>query len=147
MWPLKKKMEPGTWHGQGGPKVLLEHPGGDELIGAVFALRDAGYDVAVCGGPVQPGLKPERCPLLDPEGCPLVEGADVVVTSFDLNRPETRDIVFELRSLRPRKPLVIETSPENAELYPELLTGADLITSPTEPSEVLAAVEKALSKT
>ena len=80
----KSSPQPWPWVGQ--PRVLIEHP--DESAGLALAsiLRQAGYAVAVCPGPEQS----EHCPLTGPEGCAVAHGADVVVSSLGLERPEAR---------------------------------------------------------
>lgn len=143
----RKWIQPTGWSGRGKPRVLLENPDGEAAFVGVWALRQAGYEVATCPGPIQPGLRPRACPLCDPDrGCPLVEDADVVVTSLALDRAETRNVVLELRALRPWKPLVIEVSPDDARRHAGLLEGHDVLLSPAEPDELVAKVEEVLTR-
>jgi DNA-binding response OmpR family regulator len=126
----------------GQPRVLIEHA--DESAGLALAsiLRQAGYAVAVCPGPEQA----EHCPLTGPEGCAVAHGADVVVSSLGVERPEAREVLQALRMQRPGTPLIVEVPPgDNAE-WQDLLEGCDVIASPVQPDELVASVRAALAK-
>jgi hypothetical protein len=62
-------------------------------------LRDAGIDVAVCGGPSARRAS-APCPELTGEGCPLVDDADLVVHLLDPDRPEHRRLAERLTARR-----------------------------------------------
>jgi DNA-binding response OmpR family regulator len=124
------------------PRVLIEHP--DEEAGLTLAsiLRQAGYAVAVCPGPEQS----ERCPLAGPEGCAVAHGADVVVSSLGLERPEAREVLQALRTRCPETALVVEVAPgQEAELQ-NLVPECDLIVSPVVPEQLVACVRGALAR-
>jgi DNA-binding response OmpR family regulator len=131
--------QPWPWVGQ--PRVLIEHP--DESAGLALAsiLRQAGYAVAVCPGPEHS----EHCPLTGPEGCAVAHGADVVVSSLGLERPEAREVLQALRMRRPGTPLIVEVPPGDKAEWRDLLEGCDLIASPVVPEQLVARVRAALA--
>jgi DNA-binding response OmpR family regulator len=136
------RLSPQPWPWVGQPRVLIEHA--DESAGLALAsiLRQAGYAVAVCPGPEQA----EHCPLTGPEGCAVAHGADVVVSSLGVERPEAREVLQALRMQRPGTPLIVEVPPgDNAE-WQDLLEGCDVIASPVQPDELVASVRAALAK-
>jgi DNA-binding response OmpR family regulator len=136
------RLSPQPWPWVGRPRVLIEHP--DESAGLALAaiLRQAGYGVAVCPGPEQS----ERCPLTGPEGCAVAHGADVIVSSLGLERPEAREVLQALRMRRPETPLIVEVPPGDEAEWQDLLEGCDLIASPVEPEKLVASVRAALAK-
>ncbi len=131
--------QPWPWVGQ--PRVLIEHP--DESAGLALAsiLRQAGYAVAVCPGPDES----EHCPLTGPEGCAVAHGADVVVSSLGLERPEAVEVLQALRSRRPGTPLIVEVPSGDGVDWQDQLEGCDLIVSPVVPEELVAHVRAALA--
>ena len=135
------RSSPQPWPWPGHPRVLIEHP--DEAVGLRFAsiLRQAGYAVAVCPGPEQS----EQCPLAGAEGCAVAHGADVVVSSLGLERPEAREVLQSLQARCPETALVVEVAPgQEAELH-DLLAGCDLLDSPVVPEQLVASVRRALA--
>ena len=126
-------IHPGEWPAESDkPRVLIENPNRADLWAHANLLREAGYDVAMCGGPTP---EPERvpwykrlttagvpkeereerllCPLVAEGHCPLVEGADVVVSTTQLI--DSHEIHAKLRA-RTSPVLVVEgTSSELAE--------------------------------
>jgi hypothetical protein len=108
---MKKRatIHPGDWPARKGrARVLVESPDHAELWAHAETLREAGFDVAVCIGPVrgrkniqlrpdagEPRVAERRpamaCPLLVDGRCSLTEGADVIVTSADL--PDAAELV------------------------------------------------------
>lgn len=136
------RVNPQPWPWVGQPRVLIEHP--DETAGLALAsiLRRAGYAVAVCPGPE----REEHCPLTGPEGCAVAHGADVVVSSLGIGRPEAREVLRALRLRRPGTPLIVEVPPgENAE-WQDVLEGCDLLPSPVVPEQLVASVQAALAE-
>jgi hypothetical protein len=100
-------IEPGEWPERSGrARVLIEHPDGMALWTEAEALREAGYDVAVCKGPSE---EAGACPLLAEGRCALADEADLVVTTPSLQ--DGRRIVAALAE-RPAA-LVVE-GPRNA---------------------------------
>ena len=82
-------IDPGDWpEPSGRPRILVESPDRADLWAHAETLREAGFDVAVCAGPIDPTASNEKsattCPLLSDGRCSLAEGADVLVTSADL---------------------------------------------------------------
>jgi hypothetical protein len=98
----KKRIDPGPWQWPGRPRVLIEDPDLDAGLAAAWALRKAGYTVAICRGP-EPD---EYCPLVGPGDCTLVVGADVVVSGVG---PE---IEAAVRRRHPGTAVVSPQSPE-----------------------------------
>jgi hypothetical protein len=96
----KKRVEPGVWQWPGRPRVLIEDPDLESSLSAAWAVRQAGYTVAICRGP-EPD---EYCPLVGADDCALVAGADVIVSGVG---PE---IEAAVRQRHPGKP-VLQRSP------------------------------------
>jgi DNA-binding response OmpR family regulator len=136
------RLSPQPWPWVGQPRVLIEHP--DESAGLALAsiLRQAGYAVAVCPGPEHS----EHCPLTGPDGCAVAHGADVVVSSLGLERPEAREVLQALRMRRPGTPLIVEVPPGDNAAWHDVLQGCDLIASPIQPDELVARVRAVLAK-
>lgn len=136
------RLSPQPWPWVGQPRVLIEHT--DESAGLALAatLREAGFAVAVCPGPEQS----ERCPLTGPEGCAVAHGADAIVSSLGLERPETREVLRALRARCPETPLVVEVAPAQEAEWWDFLEGCELVVSPVAPEELVAVVRRALAK-
>ena len=137
-------IEPGVWRVRGAhARVLVEVPDGAELAAHAAALRDAGYDVAVCTGPSieesEMGSERRTCPLVAGERCRLVDGADVVVSSVSL--VDARDILGVHASSG--RTLVVEGASHALERDRELLGDARLVPEPVTAERLLAAVEQA----
>ncbi|HVC88330.1 MAG TPA: hypothetical protein VNC40_13015 [Gaiellaceae bacterium] len=153
-------LHPGEWPAETGkPRVLIENPNRADLWAHANLLREAGYDVAMCGGPAP---EPERiplyrrlttagpsreerqartlCPLVAEGQCPLVEGADVVVSTTQLI--DSHEIHAKL-SARTTPVLVVEgTSSELAHEH-DRLGGSVEIALPAMPAQIVEAVERA----
>ena len=136
------RVSPQPWPWVGQPRILIEHR--DESAGLALAsiLRQAGYAVAVCPGPEQS----ERCPLAGPEGCAIAHGADVVVSSLGLERPEAREVLQALRARRPNTSLIVEVAAGEETEWQGLLEGCDVVVSPVLPEQLVAVVRGALAK-
>jgi len=98
--------------------------------------------VAVCPGPEQS----EHCPLTGPEGCAIAHGADVVVSSLDLERSEAREVLQALRLRCAATPLVVVIPPGDRSGRPDLPEGCELVVSPVVPDELVACVRDALAR-
>ena len=135
-------MSPQPWPWVGQARVLIEHA--DESAGLALAaiLREAGFAVAVCPGPEQP----DRCPLTGPEGCAVAHGADAVVSSLGLERPETREVLLALRARYPKTPLVVEVATKPEPEWRYLVKGCELVVTPVAPEELVAVVRRALAR-
>ena len=131
--------EPWPWVGQ--QRVLVEHPDESEGLALASILRQAGYAVAVCPGPE----RSEHCPLTGPEGCAVAHGADVVVSSLGVGRPEAMEVLHALRMRRPGTPLIVEVPAGAMPEWQDQLEGCDLIESPVVPEELVARVRAALA--
>jgi hypothetical protein len=67
---------PSDWEWTGKRRILVEST---EAWAYAPALREAGYEVAVCSGP-RPG---ELCPLLELGACATASAAHVVLSDLD----------------------------------------------------------------
>ncbi|MBN2624747.1 MAG: hypothetical protein JXA83_15320 [Acidimicrobiales bacterium] len=92
--------------GPGGPRVLVEAPGG--RWHAARQAADAGLQVITCSGPRGP--RP-RCPALAGEPCPLVEGADAVVMSRPRDEEPWRALADAHHDVHPGVPVCVEPRP------------------------------------
>jgi DNA-binding NtrC family response regulator len=107
------------------------------------ALRAAGYEVELCGGPKQ-----DPCPVLDSLPCPLVDRADVLI--YDAWIAGTSDggrqLVADLRETYVDLPVVLTSVDQSLSWVetegPHRVT--PLVGEPT-PEELRAAVEHALT--
>ena len=153
-------IHPGEWPEHGGkPRVLIENPDRADLWAHADLLRGAGYDVAICGGPVAE-LRPapwyrrllsasaeesERrrrvvCPLVAAGRCSLVEGADVVVSTTRMT--DGREIRAALGA-RTSPVLVVEGTSADLERERTAIGDAIEIHLPVLPQQLVAAVEQA----
>ncbi len=119
------------------PRVLVEHP--DEAAGLAIAsgLRFAGYAVAVCPGPQGHG----QCPLTGPAGCAPAHDADLVVCSLGYEHEVAREVLRELRTRYPDRPLLVEVPSDIEADLRELLDGCHRLPSAATPEQVVAAVQ------
>ncbi len=142
-----QSIHPKEWpEPSGKPRVLIENPDGADLWAHADVLREAGYDVAMCGGPTAavPGEHQERtvCPLIAEGQCPLVEGADVVVSTTYLT--DGREIVAKL-SARSSPALVVEGTSDDLERNSDVIGDAVRVEFPVLPEQIVEAVERARS--
>jgi hypothetical protein len=153
------EIEPSGWSEEttGGSRVLVENPDAAQLWAHADVLREAGYTVATCPGPLTANagdghhrlyweddgtvLRETRrctvCPLVEHGHCELVEKADVVVTTTQL--PESDAILARLRARS--SAVVLETVPGAHE---DEWLPVTIIDEPVTPESLLAAVGKAL---
>ena len=161
-----RSIHPEEWpEPSGKPRVLIENPNRADLWAHAELLREAGYDVAMCGGPTagtehvswlrRRRLDPadpqtmehqERtlCPLVAGGHCPLVEGADVVVSTIQLT--DSNEILAKL-SARSSPALVVEGTSSELERDSDAIGDSVKITLPVLPTQIVEAVERARSVT
>ncbi len=147
---IRRKRSPGVIHPEawpeqsGKPRVLIENPDGAELWAHADVLREAGYDVAMCGGPAVQTEDHDRtvCPLVTEGRCPLVEGADVVVSTTRLI--DSREILATL-SARSAPVLVVEGTSSDLKRDGDVIGDSLEIPLPVLPQQLVAAVERARS--
>jgi DNA-binding NarL/FixJ family response regulator len=120
----KVELRPQPWDWPG-PRVLLEQPYGADSTERVDALRRAGFAVSVCPGPTAD----DRCPLAGDEGCAAAHGADIVVSSLDLETAEAREALAALHARLPRLPVLVEAAAKTAARWPDLVP-ADALLEP-----------------
>ncbi|HZU73275.1 MAG TPA: hypothetical protein VE990_10955 [Acidimicrobiales bacterium] len=85
-------------------KVLIEDPA-VAWFGDFGRYRSAGFEVAVCTGPV--GDQVDACPYLVEGQCELWDAADVVVCGLPLEQAACRHILAEGRKGHPDTPVVV----------------------------------------
>ncbi len=92
------------------PRVLIEHPdpAGQHLLAEAFRRR--GYDTLTCGGPAAQGESSVSCPLLVHGSCPAVDGADVVVSSLQVNQGTEGQVVRRMVEDPNAPPLLLEAT-------------------------------------
>jgi len=121
--------------------VVVNH---DPVLAArhAAALRQAGYEVELCGGPNQ-----EPCPVLDTLPCPLVDRADVLVYDAWVagSSDGGRQLVADLRETYVDLPVVLTSVDRRLDWVetegPHRVT--PLVGEPT-AEELTAAVARAL---
>ena len=106
-------------------------------------LTDEAFDVQYCGGPDH--LRRHECPLVTEGRCSLVEGADVVVHSLNLDRPDQAEVLRTMRELHPDTPVVVEVPTPVLEKHAELLEGFTIIPLPATRKSLMDAMRHALS--
>ena len=144
--------------------MLIENRNRADLWAHAEILRGAGYDVALCHGPSKPverapwyrrrpgfltdagqGQPHEErtlCPLVVAGRCSLVEGADVVVSTTELD--ESREVLAALSS-RGSPALVVEGTRPHLERDRDVIGAATAIELPVTEQRLLSAVEDALA--
>jgi hypothetical protein len=157
-----RALHPDEWSEQAGrPRVLIENPDGADLWAHADVLREAGYEVAMCGGPTVetrnvpwfrrrplPWGSPSRveldrhtlCPLLSEGHCPLVEGADVVVSTTQLT--DGREIIAKL-SAKTSPAVVVEGTSFDLERDRDVVGDSVELELPVLPHNLVEAVERA----
>lgn len=125
------------------PRVVVENPDFGVGYAVEKVLEGAGCEVAVCGGPDQ--LVDHQCPLVFDGACDLVAGADVVVHSLNLDRPEHAEVLRALRSKHPEVPLIVEVPGPSADRHAGLLDGCVVVPFPATRASLLDALGIALA--
>jgi hypothetical protein len=131
-------IDPGKWppHKASKPRVLLELPDRAVLWDSAQTLRDAGYEVRICGGPDAD----HSCPLVEFGSCTLVEDADVIVSSTRLWSSKQILDVYS-RGIKPR--LVVEAGSDELEELAERLPDAIFLPRPFSQHSLRSAVSRA----
>jgi len=124
-------------------RVLVENA--DRSVGYATQklLIDEAFDVQYCGGPDL--LRRQRCPLVTEGRCALVDGADVVVHSLNLDRPDHAAVLRRMRELHPDTPVVVEVPTPVLEKHADLLDGFTIVPMPATRVALTDAVRHALS--
>lgn len=122
-------------------KVVIEHRDVGAAEATAAELRAAGVDATVCAGPE--GLS-TRCPLLVGGSCELVAEADAVLFDLDLDDPEERMVLEELRVRYPGKAVVVEASERDARTHAAMLEGLRVVL-PFSPERLRDAVLEELA--
>ena len=132
--------------GEGGraPRIVVENS--DFGIGYAVerVLDEAGYEVAVCGGP--DNLTKHECPLVFSGSCDLVSGADLIVHSLNPDRPEHAEVLRAIRAKHPDVPVVVEVPGPTIARHGGLLAGCDVVACPVTRQTLVDAVAGALAK-
>jgi hypothetical protein len=125
-------------------RVLIENPDFGVGFAVERVLEDAGYEVAVCGGP--DSLAGHECPLVFTGECDLVSGADLVVHSLNPDRREHAEVLRALRAMHPKTPIVVEVAGPSAAHHEGLLHGCVVIPFPATRESLVGAVAEALAE-
>ena len=126
------------------PRVVVENPDFGIGFAVERVLENAGYEVAVCGGP--DNLARHECPLVFTGACSLVSGADVVVHSLNPDRSEHAEVLRALRAKHPDTPIVVEVPGPSAARHAGLLDGCVVVPFPASRESLVGAVEEALAQ-
>jgi hypothetical protein len=106
---MKQRVPRRTWSSSGlagrRPRLLVEDSRPAAAVSDFSLFRDAGFDVAFCGGPEG---DPGDCPLLRGRQCALVGAADVVLHGLD----PRLGVAAAILNQRPELPVVVEQSRE-----------------------------------
>jgi hypothetical protein len=86
------------------PRLLVEDPDPALHVAEFRRFHDAGFDVALCGGP---GDDSDRCPLVHGGECRLAEEADVVLIGPGMASCRD-DVAAAHHRLRPDLPVVVQ---------------------------------------
>jgi len=130
------------WRGGDGPRVLVEATEWPSRQAIEQVLRDAGYRTAACAGPEGSG---QRCTLAAEVWCPAAEQADVVVHSLRTTDARNVEALRALRRHHPSTPVVVQAPLAIAAKRALDFVGCVLIDSPSDPTALLAAVDRALA--
>jgi hypothetical protein len=126
-------------------RVLIENPDMGAGFAAERVLQDAGYEVAVCGGPDR--LPDHECPLVHDGRCGLSEGADAIVHSLNLDRPEHAAVLRALRDRLPDVPIVVEVPAPAMVRHEALLSTCRVLPAPATRVSLTDAVQSVLPGT
>lgn len=75
------------------------------------------------------------------EGCALAEGADLVWNATGMTTPETRAVVDALVGQLAETPVVVELSPQRAEMHQDRLSGTWITATPVTGRRFLHQVD------
>ena len=108
-------------------------------------LNNNGYDASWCPGPGR--LFPRPCPLVASGRCVLVERADVVVSSLELQRASSRQVVAAVTHLHRDTPVVVQAPQPMLARWAPLFEGNwGPVQTPANKRTLLDSVEAALAK-
>ena len=132
---------PEWWPPGEGPKVLIEGRG---WLGRLdeMALRDSGYNVAVCLGPPSAGRGTHGCPVLTGARCPMIDTADAVVFGLSLRTEAGRRLLRTHTTRGDAPPVCVELPAPLPAGERRLLRGRPVVAA--RASEVVAAVDDLL---
>ena len=85
-------------------RLLVESPNPIMGVADFNAFQEAGFEVAVCGGPEPDG---NPCPLTEDEECPFALVADVVLYGLDAGSGNGHGVIAALRRHHPGTPVVV----------------------------------------
>jgi len=121
---------------------LIENSDMGVGFAAEHVLQDAGFEVAVCGGPDR--LPHHECPLVDEGRCSLAENADAVVHSLNPDRPDHAAVLRALQDRLPGVPVVVEVPAPSMVRHEELLAGCTVLPAPATRTSLVDAVRAVL---
>lgn len=95
----------------GALRVLVEHAEPATRHSIARGLQAHGYEVVECGGPDADGPDPVgHCPVLSNEACPAVNGADVIVSGFNVGAEREGLIVRRIAESPGSPPMLVEAT-------------------------------------
>ncbi|MFA5889854.1 MAG: HAMP domain-containing sensor histidine kinase [Actinomycetota bacterium] len=123
--------------------LMTSRPDGD--AGIEDALREAGYEVALCVGS---GESPAcvRCPLVTDGSCALAEGAHIVVFTRDLSNPENLAVLRAYRAVCPMTPVIVQVDEATAARHSELLGGCEVVSEELDADRMVTLIRKVLGE-
>jgi len=86
------------------PRVLIEDPSPVVELSDFSLFREAGFEVALCGGPDGSAT----CSLAEGKCCPLAEAADVVLFALDLDGAAGQSVLRAHARDHPERPVVVQ---------------------------------------
>lgn len=104
-WPVWPRFGDGE-----APRVLIEHPDPAAQRLLADAFRRRAFDTLTCGGPMAAAEGTTACPMLEHGACPAVDGADVVVTSLQVNQGLEGRVVRGIVTDPTAPPVLLEAS-------------------------------------
>lgn len=124
-------------------RIVIENARGTQRSALSALFDEAGYDVAVCGGPA--AFTDGCCPLVSSGDCRLIDAADVVFFDLDLDVAANRDVLTHLRRVQREVPIVLEIPVATARRYHDLVDGCEVV-FPFDADKLLAGVDRAVDQ-
>jgi len=122
-------------------KVLVESEDMAERWAITDAFKEAGFDVAACGGPYR--LAAGSCSLVADGVCPTAAGADVIFHRFNLGDAAHEEVLVALKRTYPRTPIVVEIPEPQSKRFAQLLDGCQVVFMPVGGAALVAAITQA----
>jgi hypothetical protein len=102
--------------------VVIEHSDPLAVGDAAAALRNVGFSVRLCPGPVF--RRGGDCPVVSNGRCQVTDRADVIVHSLDVEDPFRAAVELSLRRSYPGTPVITGVPAEDADLLVDVVIDA-----------------------